>query len=113
MKKRSEVTFEEKNGRTLSRRKEFFQNGQLFREGLYSRGLNNWEWDIPIGVVKTYSDQGILISEEYFDESGTQEGDSKYYSKTGELEKIITFSNGKINKEKVYHPPKKTSEENS
>lgn len=98
---RSEIDFEERNGRTLSRRKEFFPNGNLFREGLYSKGYSKWEWDIPIGMVKTYNESGHLRSEEFYDDSGTLEGESKYYSKSGELEKIVTYSNGKMSSEKL------------
>lgn len=105
MKIRSEVNFEEKNGRTLSRRKEFYENGNLYKEGLYSIGQGSWEWNIPIGVVRTYSEQGILTSEEHYDEAGTLEGDSKYYTPKGELAKVVTYSNGKKTNENVLVAP--------
>lgn len=98
-KTRSEVTLENRNGRPLSNRKEFFENGNLFREGHYSKGQGNWFWDIPIGLVKTFYEDGTIKSEEHYDESGSRNGESKYYSKKGELERVLEYVNDKLEKE--------------
>lgn len=91
---RTEVIFEVRNGRTLSRTKEFFEDGTMASEGLFSSGAH-WSWDIPAGMIKTYFKNGILKSEELFDVGGNREGDSKFYDDHGTLIARYTFSNDK------------------
>ncbi|WPU64752.1 toxin-antitoxin system YwqK family antitoxin [Peredibacter starrii] len=98
---RSEVNFETRNGRTLSHRREFFENGILFREGHYSKSQASWGWDIPIGTVKTFDENGTLRKEEHFDETGSLSGESKYFTAKGELQRTATYSDGKLKDEKV------------
>ena len=96
---KTQVLFETKQDRTFSRRKEFFDDGTLFREGLYSKG-QGWQWDIPIGPVRTYNPNGTLKSEELFDDAGTQEGESLFYNKDGVISRKVLFSKGiKINEQ--------------
>lgn len=102
---RTEVTFVERNGRTLSQRKEFNEGGTLVREGLYSKAFGSWGWDIPIGAILSFNDNGTLKCEEHFDESGVRSGECKFYSRQGELEKIVTYVNGKIEKEEIKKAP--------
>jgi antitoxin component YwqK of YwqJK toxin-antitoxin module len=98
---RSVVNFEERNGRSLSNRKEYFENGNLFREGYYSKSQANWSWDIPIGVVRTFNENGTPKSEELYDEAGYLDGESKFYNKKGELERTALYLDGKLQKETV------------
>lgn len=93
---RTEVEFESHFGKTVSRRKEFFENGNLFREGLYTKGQWDWGWDIPMGTVKTFFEDGIMKSSEVFDEFGNREGESSYFDKKGVLLKRITYRADKI-----------------
>lgn len=83
-KSKTEVSFEMRNGRTYSRRKEFYDNGNLAREGLYAVG-NVWSWDIPAGKVTSYHLNGNLSSEENFDEFGNRDGESIYYYDSGKV----------------------------
>lgn len=98
---RSEVNFETRGGRTLSHRREFFENGVLFKEGYYSKSQANWGWDIPIGTVKTFDEHGTLRKEENFDETGSLNGESKYFTPKGELQRTAVYVDGKLKEEKV------------
>ncbi len=92
---RTEVNFETKAGRTLIRKKDFYENGILAREGLFSGG-GQWEWDIPAGLIKNYFKNGILKSEEHFDESGNRDGESKYFTDKGELLSKSNYAKDKL-----------------
>ncbi len=97
---KTQVIFETKQDRTLSHRKEFYDNGTLFREGLYSKAHGSWQWDIPIGPVRTYNPNGTLKSEESFDDTGTLDGESIFYNKDGVISRKVLFSKGrKINEQ--------------
>jgi antitoxin component YwqK of YwqJK toxin-antitoxin module len=102
---KTQVLFETKQDRTLSRRKEFYDDGTLFREGLYSKAQGSWQWDIPIGPVKTYNPNGTLKSEENFDDSGTLDGESFFYDIDGKIDRRVLFSNGKKIKEVITEKP--------
>lgn len=101
---RTEVQFESHFGKTVSHRKEFFENGILFREGLYTKGQGDWGWDIPMGTVKTFFDDGVLKSSEVYDEFGNREGESIYFNKKGEMLKKITYRADKIISEENFEP---------
>lgn len=63
-----EVIFEVRNGRTLSRRKDYYEDGTLKAEGIYAYG-NQWGWDVPVGIIRKYHPNGETKSEEHFDEA--------------------------------------------
>ena len=92
---KSEVTFVERNGRTLSKRKEYYENGKLLREGLYSKGQGSWGWNIPVGSIVTFYENGKMKCEELFDEAGNLNGETKLYNSEGILEKTVIYLNGK------------------
>jgi antitoxin component YwqK of YwqJK toxin-antitoxin module len=95
---KTEVSFETRKDRILSHRKEFYADGTLFREGHYSKGNGSWGWDVPSGPVKTFHKNGILKSDENYDEGGTLEGESKFYDQEGKIHlKVIYRSGIKIN----------------
>lgn len=98
---RSEVNFETHNGRTLSHRREYFENGVLFRDGLYSKSQAHWGWDIPIGTIKTFDEKGTLRTEELYDETGSLNGESKYFTPKGELQRTAIYVSGKLKEEKI------------
>lgn len=98
---KTQVSFEQKNGRTFSRRKEFYENGVLAREGLYASGVN-WGWTIPAGVIKSYSRNGKLIAEEYYDEHGNHDGESVYYNEEGAIIKKVLYVKDKKVKEQFF-----------
>lgn len=93
MKLKTEVTFVEKNGRTLSKRVSFFENGQIAEVGLYGNAHNNWSWSVPVGSVKKYYENGQLESEVSYNEFGTLEGESHFYDKEGKLLRKTIHSN--------------------
>ncbi len=98
---KTEVSLENRNGRTVSRRKEFFTSGKLAKEGLYTSG-SKWGWEVPCGKIVAYYEHGGVQSEELFDENGSRDGESVYYGQTG-----------KIIRKVVYAKDKKISEEQS
>lgn len=98
--KNTEVVFEERKGRTLVRKKEFYDSGKLFSEGLYSKAGQSWGWDLPVGVKRTYQENGLLISEEEYNEHGDLDGVSKFYDKNGNIQKSVTYKKSvKVNEE--------------
>lgn len=100
--KKTEVDFETKNGRTLSRRTDYYENGQIAATGLYGSGLNHWAWDIPIGKIKHYYDNGQLKSEENYDDQGAKDGEFSHYDKRGKLVLKVTYKSDKKIKEVDY-----------
>jgi antitoxin component YwqK of YwqJK toxin-antitoxin module len=96
-----EVTFEVRSGRTFSRRKEFYDNGKLSLDGLFSNG-GQWGWNIPAGIVKTYFRNGLLKSEEHYDESGNRDGESKYYNDQGVLIRRVSYAKDRKTHEELY-----------
>lgn len=99
---KTEVSLVEKNGRTLSKRTEFYENGQVAKVGVYSIGLGKWSWDVPIGVVKSYYENGQLKAEINYSESGSLEGESSYFNQEGKLIKRLTYSKDRLVKEEVF-----------
>lgn len=91
---RVEVMFEVRNGRTLSRRKEYYEDGTLSSEGLFSNG-GHWGWDIPAGTIKKYFKSGALKSEEHYDDGGNKDGESRFYNETGILISKISYAKDK------------------
>ncbi|MGE3608880.1 MAG: toxin-antitoxin system YwqK family antitoxin [Bacteriovoracaceae bacterium] len=83
--KKTTVNFETRNGRTLSRRTDYHPNGKVAETGLYGQGLNHWAWDIPIGIIREYYDNGQLKSEVAHNEQGARDGESCYYDRKGKL----------------------------
>jgi antitoxin component YwqK of YwqJK toxin-antitoxin module len=102
---KTQVIFETKQDRTLSRRKEFYDDGTLFREGLYSKAQGSWLWDIPIGPVRTYNPNGTIKSEESFDDGGTLDGESLFYDKDGLISRKVLFSKGRKINEQITERP--------
>lgn len=82
---RTEVTFVEKNGRTLSKRTSYYENGQIAHIGVYGNGQGDWSWNIPVGLVKNYFENGQVESEVSYNEFGNRDGESNYYNKEGKL----------------------------
>jgi antitoxin component YwqK of YwqJK toxin-antitoxin module len=91
---RTKVEFIEKNGRTLSHRTDTYENGQIASIGVFGCGQNSWAWDVPVGIIKSFYEDGILKSEEHFDDFGCQEGEAKFYDFKGRLTMTVYFENG-------------------
>lgn len=98
---KTQIEFEERNGRTYSRRKDVYENGQVAKEGTYTNSLGSWSWDIPVGVVRSYFESGQLMSEEVYDDHGTRSGESVYYDKTGKLLSRVHYEDGRKIKEEI------------
>jgi len=96
------VDLEDRNGRVVSRRKEYHANGNLYREGVFSRGQKSWEWNCPMGIVRTYHENGQLKCEEHYDEHGVREGETIIYDPKGTILKKITYIHDKIVREESF-----------
>ena len=101
-KRKTEVIFIEKEGRTFSKRTEYFENGQVAEVGLYVNSLNDWSWNIPSGIVRSFYMDGRVKSEILYDEYGCKDGDSIYYDKKGRLEKKASYSKDILVSEVVF-----------
>lgn len=105
-KRRTEVSLVEKNGRTFSKRTEYYESGAVAETGLFACTSNDWAWTIPTGIVKTYYENGKTKSEVSYDEHGSLEGECLYYCEKGNLLKKQKFSNDKLISEENFEPPK-------
>lgn len=101
-KRKTEVSLFEKAGRTYSKRSEFFENGQLALIGVFANSANDWSWNIPVGTVKTYFENGQLESELTYDEHGSLDGESSYYDKKGNLLKKLKYAKDVLINEQVF-----------
>lgn len=99
---RTVVALVEKNGRTLSKRTCYYENGQVAETGLYAISQNGWGWNIPIGVVHIYYESGQLKAELGYNESGSLDGESLYYSQSGKLLQKKTYSKDRLIKDEVF-----------
>jgi antitoxin component YwqK of YwqJK toxin-antitoxin module len=93
---KTEVTFVEKNGRTLSKRNSYFENGQIAEEGMFGNSHNNWSWNVPVGLIKKYYENGQHESEVSYNDYGAREGESVFYSKAGKLLKKTLHQNDNL-----------------
>ena len=100
--KKTVVDFEEVNGKTLVRRKEYYATGQLFCEGTYSKSGRNWGWDLPVGTLKTYFDNGKLQTEEQFNKNGDLHGERKTFDREGNLTKTQIYEESKLLRELLH-----------
>ena len=100
-KSKTEVTFVERSGRTLSKRTDFYENGQVAEVGTYAASQQGWGWNVPVGVIKTYFENGQLKSELSFSESGSLDGECLYFNQKGEMLKRLTYSQDKLIKEEI------------
>lgn len=102
---RTEVAFVEKNGRTLSKRTSYHENGQVAQIGLYGNGQGQWSWNVPVGIEKNYFDNGQLESEISYNESGSKDGESNYYNKSGKLIRKCVHSRDRLVEEQIFEEP--------
>jgi antitoxin component YwqK of YwqJK toxin-antitoxin module len=99
---KTEVSFVDRNGRTLSKRTSFYENGQVAEIGLYGHNLGEWSWNVPIGAVRRFYENGQLKCELLYDEQGVRDGESVYYNRYGRLLRKEIFSNDRKIKEILY-----------
>lgn len=102
---RTEVVFVERNGRTLSKRTSYYENGQIAQIGLYGNGQGEWSWKVPVGVEKSYFENGQLESEISYNEAGSKDGESYYYNKNGKLIRKCIHSKDVLVQEEVFELP--------
>lgn len=102
---KTEVSLVERNGRTLSKRTAFYDNGQIAEIGTYSISQHAWAWNVPVGVVKTYFENGQLKSELNYNESGILDGECLYFNQQGEMVKRLTYVKDKLIKEEILKEP--------
>lgn len=106
---KTEVTFIEKNGRTLSKRVETYETGQVAQVGVYVNSHSEWSWNIPIGVVFNYYENGTLKSEIHYDEHGSLDGESKYFDVKGRLVKTKSYQQDQLLEEVDIEPENKNA----
>jgi len=102
MKKKSvEAGLFEKNGRSLSRRTVFHQNGQVRMTGVFASSQNDWSWNVAVGTVTQYYDDGKLKSSRSYNDYGALDGESSYYDRKGNLAKRATYKNDELINEEI------------
>lgn len=101
---KTDVDLLEKNGRTFSRRTEYYENGQIFRVGIYSSNHGNWSWNNPAGKVITYYENGTVQSEVNHNENGSLDGESVFYAKDGQVVRRLVYSKDKLISEDNFEP---------
>lgn len=94
-KAKTDVNFVNINGRTLSQRISFHENGKISQEGMFGIG-NGWRWNIPVGKIKNYFEDGILESELIYNDYGALDGECLYFDRKGQLIKKIKYANDKV-----------------
>lgn len=99
---KTEVSLIERNGRTVSKRTAYYENGQVAETGTYSISQHGWSWNVPIGVVKSYFENGQLKSEISYSENGSLDGESFFYDSHGTLLKKQSYAKDKLLNEEVY-----------
>lgn len=99
---KTEVSLIERNGRTVSKRTAFFENGQIAETGIYSISQHGWSWNVPVGVVKSYFENGQLKSEISYNENGSLDGECLYYDSHGTLLKKQSYAKDKLINEEVF-----------
>ncbi len=102
---KTEVVFVEKNGRTLSKRTSYYENGQIAHVGLYGNGQGDWSWKIPVGLERSYYDNGQVESEISYNEFGVKDGESNFYNKNGKLIKKWIHSKDVLIEEQIFEEP--------
>jgi antitoxin component YwqK of YwqJK toxin-antitoxin module len=96
---KTEVSFVDRNGRTLSKRTSYYESGQVAEVGLYGHNLGDWSWSVPIGVIRKFYENGQLKCELAYDDQGVRDGESVFYSQYGRLVRKEIFSNDRKIKE--------------
>lgn len=99
---KTEVSLIERNGRTVSKRTAFFENGNIAESGTYSISQHGWSWNVPVGVVKNYFENGQLKSEISYNENGNLDGESLFFDSKGTLLKKLSYANDKLVNEEVF-----------
>lgn len=99
---KTEVTFIEKNGRTLSKRDSYHENGQLAETGVFSNSQSSWRWDVPSGPMLTYHSNGQLKSSLPYNEKGFLHGESLHYDRKGKLIKRSVHAHDKLVEEEIF-----------
>lgn len=99
---KTEVSLIERNGRTVSKRTAFYENGQIAETGTYAISQHGWSWNVPIGVVTSYFENGQIKSEISYNESGSLDGESIYFDSKGTLLKKQNFLKDKLIDEVVF-----------
>lgn len=99
---KTDVVLIEKNGRTFSKRTEYYENGKIAKVGVYTNNQSDWSWSIPAGSVISYFDNGQLKSEEAFDDSGSRDGESVYYEKDGFVSRRAYYQKDRLIKEEIF-----------
>lgn len=101
--KKSKVEAEifEKNGRSFSRRTEYYENGQVRMTGVFTCSQNDWSWNVAVGPVTHYYEDGTLKSSASYNDYGALDGESSYYDKKGNLAKRTRHQNDKLLEEEI------------
>lgn len=99
---KTDVVLIEKNGRTFSKRTEYYENGQIAKIGVYTNNQSDWSWSIPAGSITSYFENGQLKSEEGFDDGGSRDGESVYYEKDGFVSRRVLYQKDRLIKEEIF-----------
>ncbi len=100
-KKTVEAEVFEKNGRSFSRRTEYYDNGQVRMTGVFTCSQNDWSWSVAAGPITHYYEDGTLKSSASYNDHGALDGESSYYDRKGKLAKRTKHKNDKLLEEEI------------
>ena len=80
-------------------KKLYYKNGNIKRELTSS----NIEYRL-IGAYRTYYENGQLELEQFYDDNGEIQGESRLYYDNGQLHRLLVYKNGKKQTSEHYHP---------
>ncbi|WMJ71718.1 hypothetical protein RCC89_00820 [Cytophagaceae bacterium ABcell3] len=87
-----EKIFSYKNGKLSGPYTFYYPDGGIKRTGSFKN-------DKDSGISRKYYKNGKLALEEFYNESGIQEGEVKFYNKRGKLKRVEILYNGKRKKD--------------
>ena len=96
-----EYEFEYKDGKVFINKKSFFTNGNPQVVGRYFSDPKH-NYDLPVGLIKTYYEMTGLAYEENFNSEGKLEGESLYYGENGKVILRKVFKDGALVSEKNF-----------
>lgn len=82
---KTEVKFVEVSGRTLSQRTSYYEDGTVAVKGTYGASQNGWEWNVPVGIVEKFYENGQLEHKLIYNTNGNLDGECVFYNKKGEM----------------------------
>ena len=102
IKKRTvEAELFEKNGRHFSRRTEYHNNGQVRMTGVFTNSQSDWSWNVAVGTITHYYDDGKIKSTTSYNDYGALDGETTHYDRKGNLAKRARYKDDKLLEEEI------------